>query len=68
MTLMFFISGLFVWGSLQQKGAERFLRDRLLRLGVPFVAAEDNQILIKPIEVLVAFDQELFYDRILIVH
>lgn len=39
MALMFFISGLFVWDSLQHKGAERFLRDRLLRLGVPFVAA-----------------------------
>lgn len=39
MALMFFISGRFVWDSLQHKGAERFLRDRLLRLGVPFVAA-----------------------------
>jgi peptidoglycan/LPS O-acetylase OafA/YrhL len=37
MHLMFFLSGLFVWGSLQRKGAKRFLYDRLLRLGLPFV-------------------------------
>ena len=37
MPLMFLISGLFVWGSLARKGAGRFLRDRLVRLGVPFV-------------------------------
>ena len=39
MSLMFFLSGLFVWKSLQRKGAGAFLRDRGLRLGVPFVAA-----------------------------
>jgi Acyltransferase family len=39
MSLMFFLSGLFVWRSLQRKGARHFLRDRVLRLGVPFVAA-----------------------------
>jgi glucans biosynthesis protein C len=37
MHLMFFISGLFVWSSLQRKGTMRFLYDRALRLGVPFV-------------------------------
>lgn len=37
MPLMFLISGLFVWASLTRKGAGRFLRDRLARLGVPFV-------------------------------
>jgi len=36
MSLMFLLSGLFVWPSLARKGATRFLRDRLLRLGVPF--------------------------------
>ena len=35
MALMFFISGLFVWRSLDRKGAAGFLRDRALRLGVP---------------------------------
>jgi len=38
MSLMFFLSGLFVWGSLERKGRSRYLRDRLLRLGVPFLA------------------------------
>lgn len=37
MALMFFISGLFVWQALARKGAGRFLKDRLLRLGVPFL-------------------------------
>ena len=39
MSLMFLLSGLFVWPSLQRKGGTKFLRDRLLRLGVPFVVA-----------------------------
>jgi peptidoglycan/LPS O-acetylase OafA/YrhL len=39
MSLMFFLSGLFVWKSLQRKGNDAFLRDRLLRLGLPFVVA-----------------------------
>src|SRR5262249_28092954 len=37
MQLMFFLSGLFVWSSLSRKGARSFLRDRFLRLGVPFL-------------------------------
>jgi peptidoglycan/LPS O-acetylase OafA/YrhL len=36
MPLMFFLSGLFVWGSLQRKGRLVFFRDRLVRLGLPF--------------------------------
>jgi hypothetical protein len=36
MSLMFLLSGLFVWPSLARKGGARFLRDRVLRLGVPF--------------------------------
>ncbi|HLN00610.1 MAG TPA: acyltransferase [Bryobacteraceae bacterium] len=39
MSLMFFLSGLFVWNSLQRKGAGSFLRDRVLRLGLPFAVA-----------------------------
>ena len=39
MALMFLLSGLFVWPSLERKGAARFLRDRILRLGVPFAVA-----------------------------
>jgi peptidoglycan/LPS O-acetylase OafA/YrhL len=37
MQLMFFLSGLFVWASLLRKGGKKFLYDRFLRLGVPFV-------------------------------
>jgi hypothetical protein len=39
MALMFFLSGLFVWKSLQRKGSGHFLRDRALRLGLPFIVA-----------------------------
>jgi peptidoglycan/LPS O-acetylase OafA/YrhL len=39
MSVMFFLSGLFFWQSLARKGSARFLRDRLLRLGLPFVVA-----------------------------
>ncbi len=38
MALMFFVSGLFVWDSLGRKGGGRFILDRLVRLGVPFIA------------------------------
>jgi hypothetical protein len=38
MSLMFFISGVFVWPSLRRSGALAFLRGRLLRLGAPFAA------------------------------
>ena len=37
MSLMFFLSGLLVGPSLARKGGGSFLRDRALRLGVPFV-------------------------------
>jgi hypothetical protein len=37
MAAMFFLSGLFVWPSLQRKGTGWFLRDRWWRLGLPFV-------------------------------
>jgi peptidoglycan/LPS O-acetylase OafA/YrhL len=39
MSLMFLLSGLFVWKSLQRKRSGVFLRDRALRLGLPFVVA-----------------------------
>lgn len=39
MSLMFFLSGLFVWNSLQRKASGAFVRDRFLRLGLPFVIA-----------------------------
>jgi len=36
MSLMFFLSGLFVWPSLSRKKDWAFLRDRVLRLGIPY--------------------------------
>lgn len=39
MALMFFLSGLFVWHSLKRKGSAQFVRDRALRLGLPFIVA-----------------------------
>jgi peptidoglycan/LPS O-acetylase OafA/YrhL len=37
MAAMFFLSGLFVWPSLQRKGTGWFLRDRWWRLGLPYI-------------------------------
>ena len=39
MSLLFFLSGLFVWNSLERKGARTFMRDRMLRLALPFIFA-----------------------------
>ncbi|MGI4862807.1 MAG: acyltransferase family protein [Janthinobacterium lividum] len=39
MSLMFFISGLFVYPVLRRQGSLGFIHDRLLRLGLPFVVA-----------------------------
>jgi surface polysaccharide O-acyltransferase-like enzyme len=39
MAMFFFLSGLFVWRSLMHKEPQAFLRDRLLRLGLPFAIA-----------------------------
>src|SRR5436309_11728848 len=39
MAMFFFLSGLFVWPSLAHKPPGVFLRDRLLRLGLPFAVA-----------------------------
>ncbi len=36
MSLFLLVSGLFVWPSLNRKGAGLFLRDRFLRIGLPF--------------------------------
>jgi len=39
MSLLFLLSGLFAWPSLVRKGARGFFRDRLIRLGLPFLVA-----------------------------
>ncbi|HKA88564.1 MAG TPA: acyltransferase [Haliangiales bacterium] len=38
MALMFFVSGLYAWRSLERKGSAAFVADRAVRLGLPFVA------------------------------
>ncbi len=37
MAMFFFLSGLFAWSGIARKGAANYLKDRLLRLGLPFV-------------------------------
>lgn len=37
MAMFFFLSGLFVWSAIARKGSLDYLRDRLIRLGLPFV-------------------------------
>jgi len=37
MSLLFLVSGVFVWPSIQRKGAATFVRDRGIRLGIPFL-------------------------------
>jgi peptidoglycan/LPS O-acetylase OafA/YrhL len=54
MALMFLLSGLFVTGSLKRKGVRRFLRDRLLRLGVGFLFAA---LIVVPIAYYTAYLQ-----------
>jgi hypothetical protein len=39
MSLMFFLSGLFVWPSLAREGSWGYTRHRVVRLGLPFVLA-----------------------------
>lgn len=39
MSLMFFLSGLFLWPSLAKKGPAAFLRERTERLGLPFLVS-----------------------------
>src|SRR6478609_2610043 len=39
MSLLFFLSGCFVWKSLERKGSWPFLRDRLIRIGMPLAFA-----------------------------
>jgi peptidoglycan/LPS O-acetylase OafA/YrhL len=54
MSLMFLLSGLFVWQSLQRKGSVGFVRDRLMRLGVPFLIAT---VLLSPVAYFPAYLQ-----------
>jgi len=40
MPLLFFISGLFIWPGIINKGSRKYLYDRIIRLGIPFVFAK----------------------------
>lgn len=53
MSLLFLISGLFVWPSLQRKGSVAVLKARFLRLGLPFLVVA----LLAPLAYLPAFLQ-----------
>ena len=61
MALMFFLSALFTWPSLARKGAPKFLSDRLLRLGAPFVfgVAVVMPIALYPVYCITATDQSV---------
>jgi surface polysaccharide O-acyltransferase-like enzyme len=37
MAMFFFLSGLFAWPGIARKGPASYMRDRLIRLGIPFV-------------------------------
>ena len=37
MSLLFFISGFFIWKSYKRKGAKKFFKERFMRLGLPFL-------------------------------
>lgn len=52
MALMFFLSGLFVAPSLTRKGSWRFLRERALRLGTPFLF---STLVLAPIAIYPAY-------------
>jgi peptidoglycan/LPS O-acetylase OafA/YrhL len=54
MSLMFLISGLFVWRSLARKGSVRYVGDRARRLGLPFIA---SVALLAPLAYLPAYLQ-----------
>ena len=53
MSLLFLLSGLFVWPSLQRKGTSAVLKARFLRLGLPFLVVA----LLAPLAYLPAFLQ-----------
>lgn len=54
MALLFFLSGLYAWPSLARKGPRNFLRDRLLRLGIPFLV---SALVLAPLAYLPAYLQ-----------
>lgn len=52
MALLFLLAGFFTWPSLQRKGSRPYMRDRSLRLGLPFLL---GALLLAPIAYLPAY-------------
>src|SRR5450755_2803186 len=59
MAMFFFLSGLFVWPGLGHKSPGIFLRDRLLRLGLPFAITAFTVIPIAYYAISLRYNPEL---------
>ncbi|MCK1274377.1 acyltransferase [Bradyrhizobium sp. 61] len=61
MAMFFFLSGLFTWSGIARKAPQVFLRDRLLRLGLPFAIAAFTVIPIAYYAIALRHDPELTF-------
>ncbi|MET3992574.1 hypothetical protein ABID65_004224 [Bradyrhizobium sp. S3.9.2] len=61
MAMFFFLSGLFTWSGIARKEPQVFLRDRLLRLGLPFVIAAFTVIPLAYYAIALRHDPELTF-------
>ena len=61
MAMFFFLSGLFTWPGIARKAPSVFLRDRLLRLGLPFAMAAFTVIPIAYYAIALRHDPELSF-------
>ncbi|MHB0768477.1 acyltransferase family protein [Bradyrhizobium sp. 5.13L] len=61
MAMFFFLSGLFTWPGIARKAPSVFLRDRLLRLGLPFVIAAFTVIPLAYYAIALRQDPELTF-------
>lgn len=61
MAMFFFLSGLFTWSGIARKAPSVFLRDRLLRLGLPFAIAAFTVIPLAYYAIALRQDPELTF-------
>src|SRR5258708_28433375 len=61
MAMFFFLSGLFTWPGIARKAPSVFLRDRLLRLGLPFAIAALTVIPLAYYAIALRHDPELSF-------
>lgn len=61
MAMFFFLSGLFTWPGIARKAPSVFLRDRLLRLGLPFAIAAFTVIPLAYYAIALRHDPELSF-------